>query len=184
MGDPGANQALKQQLRNQTRKVIRLVPRIDDGKHDDSEDTFMRKVVENCEKKRLFVCCDGTWQNASGSVAPLTNVAKLARAVYRLGANDFQVPEGGHKLDLEGLSGAEHDRYGIVRQLVYYSSGVGSESSLSVDSGFSGATGKGKLPLFNFYYSHQLAGVRTHNMYIDSGHRSNQQYARCVLFYL
>jgi uncharacterized protein (DUF2235 family) len=144
---PDANRGLRKKLREQTRKVIRLLPRLENGNHD-SENDVMRSMVERCEKKRLFVCCDGTWQNASGSVAPLTNVAKLARAVYRLGEDHFQVPEGDHNIDTDWGSGAEHDRYGVVRQIVYYSSGVGAASSLWSDSSFAGATGKGKLPPF------------------------------------
>jgi hypothetical protein len=157
---PDANRELKEQLTKQTEKVIRLLPRLNNGKHD-SEDSFMRSMVECCEKKRLFVCCDGTWQNASGSVAPLTNVAKLARAVYRLGEDDFQVPEGDHNINNNWGSGAAHDRYGVVRQIVYYSSGVGSKSSLWSDSSFAGATGKGKLPPFQTLPQYL-------NMYIDS----------------
>ena len=141
------NQGLELKLEKQKEKVD-ISSRLKKVDHGTIDDSLMRNMVQYCEKKRLFVCCDGTWQNASGSVAPLTNVAKLARAVYRLGEDDFRVPEGDHDLNKEWLSGAEHDRYGIVRQLVYYSSGVGSESSSLFDSGYSGATGKGKLPPF------------------------------------
>lgn len=35
------------------------------------------------ERKRIFVCCDGTWKNVSGTTAALMNVAKLSRAVTR-----------------------------------------------------------------------------------------------------
>ncbi|QKX60157.1 uncharacterized protein TRUGW13939_07300 [Talaromyces rugulosus] len=90
------------------------------------EAKFYRAVTEEEGKKRLFVCCDGTWQNASGTSAPLTNVARFARAVDRYGINnDFvSIP---------------------IPQLIYYSSGIGSESvfRLPVDSLYSGATGKG-----------------------------------------
>jgi len=50
-------------------------------------------------KKRLFICCDGTWQNAVGTNRPLTNVARFARSVKRKGWDD-------------------------VVQIVYYASGL------------------------------------------------------------
>jgi hypothetical protein len=52
--------------------------------------------------KRLFICCDGTWQNAIGTNRPLTNVARFARSVKRKGHDD-------------------------AVQIVYYASGVGSK---------------------------------------------------------
>ncbi|OAA60699.1 hypothetical protein ISF_05738 [Cordyceps fumosorosea ARSEF 2679] len=100
----------------------------------------MQRLADDHERKRLFVCCDGTWNNASGASAPLTNVAKLARAVSRYGRDAFQLPEN---LLAESELPRENQRYGVVRQIVYYSSGVGTQSSLAVDSLFSGAFGKG-----------------------------------------
>lgn len=59
-------------------------------------------------KKRLFVCCDGTWQNAVGANKPLTNVARFARVISRTGLD------------------------GVV-QIVYYVSGVGSGTDNTID---------------------------------------------------
>lgn len=95
------------------------------------KDGFLRTLTEVSEihgKKRMFVCCDGTWLNASGTVAPLSNVAKLARSVNRVGEDD-----------------PSFETIGGVPQLVYYSSGVGTRSSLGMDSNVAAATGKGIL---------------------------------------
>lgn len=96
---------------------------------NDGEEGFLRvlrDVSEEHGKKRLFVCCDGTWLNASGTVAPLSNVAKLARSVNREGDDPFSF-----------------ETIGGVPQLVYYSSGVGTRSTLGMDSNVAAATGKG-----------------------------------------
>ncbi|KAI0190050.1 hypothetical protein EV127DRAFT_328504, partial [Xylaria flabelliformis] len=78
--------------------------------------------------RRLFVCCDGTWVNASGTTAPLTNVARFARAIDRFGLNpDYPARP--------------------IAQVIYYSAGIGSEPVLKtrVDSVYSGITGAGCL---------------------------------------
>lgn len=85
-----------------------------------------RAINEDRGKKRLFICCDGTWKNASGTTAPLTNVASFARAIDWFGVNtDYPASP--------------------VTQLIYYSGGVGSQSVLvpEVDSLHSGLTGAG-----------------------------------------
>ncbi|OCL14467.1 hypothetical protein AOQ84DRAFT_258435, partial [Glonium stellatum] len=90
--------------------------------------------------KRLFVCCDGTWQNASGTVAPLTNVARLARCVDRYGYDKLKLPN----VDSVKRGDIDPEEYaGVVPQLVYYSSGIGTQSALPFDKGLSGAIGKG-----------------------------------------
>ncbi|KAI0533031.1 hypothetical protein GGR58DRAFT_138914 [Xylaria digitata] len=53
-------------------------------------------------KKRIFICCDGTWQNAIGTNRPLTNVARFASSVT--------------PTDEDGIT-----------QIVYYTSGIGSK---------------------------------------------------------
>ncbi|PVH92738.1 hypothetical protein DM02DRAFT_266774 [Periconia macrospinosa] len=81
----------------------------------------------------------------------MTNVAKLARCVDRMGRDDLKLPTiSDSRRDSESSPEDETDhvvklkgRYGVVRQLVYYSSGVGAQSSLSIDSQFAGLTGKG-----------------------------------------
>jgi uncharacterized protein (DUF2235 family) len=82
--------------------------------------------------KRVFICCNGTWQNASGTVS-MTNVAKLAQAVDRFGNENYRNPE----LDETGTRAVPYPskgRHGFVREMVYYSRGVGSQSSLLLDS--------------------------------------------------
>lgn len=111
---------------------------------DDPRDENDEKLIaESHEKKRMFICCDGTWQNASGTMTPLTNVAKLARAVDRLG-RDVHVPA---KMSVcyreRGNQGKT--RFGLVRQIVYYSSGIGGQTALNIERGFSGLTGKGTV---------------------------------------
>ncbi|KAJ8125817.1 hypothetical protein O1611_g7822 [Lasiodiplodia mahajangana] len=87
---------------------------------------LFRAINEEVGKRRLFVCCDGTWVNASGTTAPLTNVARFARAIDRFGLNP-EYPAS------------------PVTQVIYYSAGIGSEPVLKtrVDGIYSGITGAG-----------------------------------------
>ncbi|ETI28542.1 hypothetical protein G647_00992 [Cladophialophora carrionii CBS 160.54] len=66
---------------------------------------FFRAINEEGGKKRLFVCCNGTWKNASGTAKLLTNVARFARAVDRYGIHtEFSAS--------------------AITQVIYYSGGV------------------------------------------------------------
>ncbi|KAK7979656.1 hypothetical protein PG989_012113 [Apiospora arundinis] len=103
---------------------------------------FMTHVGMELEKKRLFICCDGTRNNASGTVDPLTNVAKLARAVHRTGDDKYKVPTNSDVIE-HYKKDPEAKRFGSVRQIVYYSSGVGARSALGTDSLYASAFGKG-----------------------------------------
>ncbi|EQB57784.1 hypothetical protein CGLO_02042 [Colletotrichum gloeosporioides Cg-14] len=107
-----------------------------------------RRVVEGHEKKRMFICCDGTWQNASGTVTPMTNVAKLARAVDRLGCDPYMPESRGGPANERGSQHRTH--IGLVRQIVYYSSGIGGQSALHIERGYSGLTGKGAVSIPSF----------------------------------
>ncbi|KAI8945513.1 hypothetical protein F4801DRAFT_584363 [Xylaria longipes] len=71
---------------------------------------FFRAINEQVGKRRLFVCCDGTWVNASGTTAPLTNVARFARAIDRFGLNP-DYPASPVTQDANGLwrTGLEED---------------------------------------------------------------------------
>ncbi|KAK1486071.1 hypothetical protein CABS01_13288 [Colletotrichum abscissum] len=112
---------------------------------DHKDEKSLRKLIEGYEKKRLFICCDGTWQNASGTMTPLTNVAKLARAVDRLGRDTNMLVEGA---ELYREHGEQENTYvGLVRQIVYYSSGIGGQTALNIERGFSGLTGKGTVSI-------------------------------------
>ena len=51
-------------------------------------------------EKRLFICCDGTWEDSNNSDQPITNVTRIARCIP--------------SKDSEG-----------VLQIVYYQSGIG-----------------------------------------------------------
>ncbi|OAA36156.1 hypothetical protein BBO_08328 [Beauveria brongniartii RCEF 3172] len=129
---------------------VRSLPKLlDENDQPESEPPgeTMKAFARDFERKRLFVCCDGTWNNAAGGVAPMTNVAKLARAVSKVGLDDFQFVSG-KTLQRTGMPG--DPCYGVVRQVVYYASGIGTQSSLAVDSLFSGAFGKDEIILVGF----------------------------------
>ncbi|WDK17127.1 hypothetical protein CGRA01v4_08410 [Colletotrichum graminicola] len=128
----------------------------DHGEDRKVADQSERWFMELCEMKRLFICCDGTWQNASGTITPLTNVAKLARAVIRLGNDYYEHPDPKEAEDVRRLARDDVDRLydtyypkdtkarvGLVRQLVYYSSGIGGQTAIQLERGYSGMTGKG-----------------------------------------
>lgn len=83
-------------------------------------------------KKRLFVCCDGTWQNAASSMRYSTNVARFARCVDRL------EPDGYERTLKDGSIIKDH-----VMQVVWYSGGVGTYASLVPETLWSGLTGAG-----------------------------------------
>ena len=111
----------------------------DKGKR--SENTVNTKSDKNDDenKKRLFVCCDGTRQNAADSTQYSTNVARFARCVDRLEPRGYET-EKGEK---------EH-----IVQVVWYSSGVGTETTeeadrlfdpKKIDSAWSALTGAGML---------------------------------------
>lgn len=69
-------------------------------------------------KKRLFVFCDGTWQDGVNNNKPLTNVATLARCLERYDEKRLQ-------------------------QIAYYDSGVGNATSLPAQL-IDAATGRGE----------------------------------------
>jgi uncharacterized protein (DUF2235 family) len=68
--------------------------------------------------KRLFVFCDGTWQDGTNNNGPLTNVATLARSLQTTDSDD-------------------------TLQIVYYDGGVGNVTS-RVAQFIDGATGRGR----------------------------------------
>jgi hypothetical protein len=73
------------------------------------------------QKKRLFVCCDGTWMDAVNSDYPLTNVARLSRCIKAVSVTEDNTQ---------------------VLQIVYYQTGVGRGTSM-VGRAVDGATGRG-----------------------------------------
>lgn len=146
----GGHVDLTKDLLNVQKQLIGLIPFLNKKTSAKPDSTgFFKSLVENYERKRLFVCCDGTWQNASGTIAPLTNVAKLARCVDRVGREVLSLPhlypsETTTDSCLNETTDREvTGRFGIVRQVVYYSSGVGTQSSISMDRKFAAITGTG-----------------------------------------
>ncbi|KAK8856017.1 hypothetical protein PGQ11_011929 [Apiospora arundinis] len=133
---------IRSELDEHAKRLKDLIGVKDMASEDDSADYLMCSVAEDCEKKRLFICCDGTRNNASGTVDPLTNVAKFARAIYRTGNDEFKVPTKKAVMQFTHAN-SEEKRFGNVRQLVYYSSGVGTRSALGTDSLYASAVGKG-----------------------------------------
>lgn len=69
--------------------------------------------------KCLFVCCDGTWNNAVGTQLPVTNVGRLARCLTRNAKNNEP-------------------------HVVYYSSGVGTTAG-RFGNWYQGAIGEGNF---------------------------------------
>ncbi|KAF2466113.1 uncharacterized protein BDR25DRAFT_377820 [Lindgomyces ingoldianus] len=74
-------------------------------------------MVPQQSKKRLVVCCDGTWNDSVSTDNPLTNVSRLSRCVE-------EIAEDG------------------ILQVVYYHTGVGSGTS-KLSNSVDGATGRG-----------------------------------------
>lgn len=106
-------------------------PESDNDNNSEEEDGHTRT------KKRLFVCCDGTWQNAASSMRYSTNVARFARCVDRL------EPDGFDRTLEDGTKIKDH-----VMQVVWYSGGVGTYASLLTESTWSGLTGAGMSKTF------------------------------------
>lgn len=128
----------QQKLATSIVNLLDVEDRWEDGEPPDTVSGYVKGLATFREKKRLFVCCDGTWNDASGTIAPLTNVAKLARCVDRIGHDELDFPTKRSR-----LGSGRGTRFGLVRQLVYYSRGVGTHSSFTADNKLSGATGHG-----------------------------------------
>lgn len=82
--------------------------------------------VQTQHKKRLIVCCDGTWFAADkGDMNLPSNVARIGRLIAK---------EGIGMTDIDG----EEPRMVHVPQIVYYQSGVGTGSLTWVDKRMQG----------------------------------------------
>lgn len=81
----------------------------------DSPDDFAATLAK---RKKLFVFCDGTWQDGINNKSPLTNVAMLARCL--------------EPIDSDGGP-----------QTVYHNNGVGNVTSTPTQV-IDGMTGRGK----------------------------------------
>jgi hypothetical protein len=84
-------------------------------------------------KKRLIVCCDGTWNDSISTDSPLTNVARISRCI-------------------PGVSGS-HVGGSHVVQIVSYYTGIGSGTSRGGNI-IDGMIGRGELsrPGFAAYF--------------------------------
>jgi hypothetical protein len=93
-----------------------------------------REFDDECKgpgpSKRIIVCCDGTMNDGVNNAQLLTNVARIARCI--------------HHTDVHNCDKAGSDQH-YLPQIVYYSSGVGTGTSVAGNI-IDGATGQGKSP--------------------------------------
>lgn len=87
--------------------------------------------IHGCPKKRLIICCDGTWQDADSTDTTPSNVARIVRSIPPVGV-DYT---NGHAKP--------------ISQVVYYQNGIGTGGAglyqKLVGSKISGATGEGLI---------------------------------------
>jgi len=83
-------------------------------------------------KKRIVVCCDGTWNDSISTDNPMTNVAKISRCIKSVADDDCV-------------------------QIVYYASGIGTRTR-GIDSVRDGATGRG-ISTYRPMSDHELTEV-------------------------
>jgi uncharacterized protein (DUF2235 family) len=74
-------------------------------------------------RKRIIVCCDGTWMDSDGELQVPSNVTRICRCIKQEG-----------KQKLTGKT---------IPQIIYYQSGIGSTSDSIYSKFIGGATGKG-----------------------------------------
>ena len=76
----------------------------------------LTKVPVADPKKRIIICCDGTWQASNHGLANVpSNVAKISRAIAT-----YERTESGQ----------------IIHQIVYYHAGVGTATNTVKNAGF------------------------------------------------
>lgn len=73
-------------------------------------------AAQGIRKKRLFVCCDGTWSDGINNATSITNVSRLARSIKSVSDDGYL-------------------------QVVYYDNGVGNGTN-RLGQGVDGATGR------------------------------------------
>ncbi|KAJ9605793.1 hypothetical protein H2200_009642 [Cladophialophora chaetospira] len=76
-------------------------------------------------KKRIVVCCDGTWMDADGDYQTPSNVTRIARAIRPNGIDTSVTP------------------HQYIPQIVFYQNGIGTGSPSLYDKVIGGATGEG-----------------------------------------
>jgi uncharacterized protein (DUF2235 family) len=83
----------------------------------------MAEDTGSLPRKRLIVCCDGTWMDSDGEPHVPSNVTRICRCIK-------------HE--------ARHKRTGkTIPQIIYYQSGIGSTADSIYSKYIGGATGKG-----------------------------------------
>ncbi|KAF3925814.1 hypothetical protein ABW20_dc0102429 [Dactylellina cionopaga] len=87
--------------------------------------------TSNIVKKRLIICCDGTWFSADkGTINMPSNVARISRLIASEGVKVVRNDKG-------------EDINISIPQIVYYQSGVGTGSLTFVDKRIQGGLGSG-----------------------------------------
>ncbi len=76
-------------------------------------------------RKRIVVCCDGTWMNADGDYQTPSNVTRFARAIPPTGIDKSVTP------------------HQPIPQIIFYQNGIGTGSPSLYDRVIGGATGEG-----------------------------------------
>jgi uncharacterized protein (DUF2235 family) len=82
----------------------------------------MRNNAEFAARKRIVVACDGTWKDSDGEYQVPSNVTRICRCI---------------KQEARDASTGN-----IIPQIIYYQSGVGTESTL-YNKIVGGSTGQG-----------------------------------------
>jgi uncharacterized protein (DUF2235 family) len=76
-------------------------------------------------RKRIVVCCDGTWLNSDGDYQTPSNVTRVARAIPPVGVDKSVTP------------------HQPIPQIIFYQNGIGTGSPSLYDRVIGGATGEG-----------------------------------------
>ena len=108
-------------------------------------------------KKRLIVCCDGTWNDSISTDSPLTNVSRISRLITDIG--DHGIP-----------------------QVVYYHTGVGSGTS-AAGNVVDGMSGRGESVRYHQTFRRN-EGPQGWTLLIPSMIRDFCQHPQCLLLYL
>ncbi|EXJ87389.1 hypothetical protein A1O3_04348 [Capronia epimyces CBS 606.96] len=82
-------------------------------------------MASSAPRKRIIVCCDGTWQDSDGDYQTPSNVTRLARAIPPVGTDRRTTP------------------HHAIPQVVFYQNGVGTGSNSLYDKYIGGTTGEG-----------------------------------------
>ena len=118
---------------------------------------YVTTTSTDAPPKRLFVCCDGTWQDVVSTDYTLTNVARLSRCIKSVSSADDGTP---------------------IFQIVYYQTRIGRGTS-RVGRAVDGLTGRGKLTTSLCLHKY----IRP-SMPIRGFYRHIHEYQRCVQLHM